>query len=502
MRSKKALYNTFAAVLLQIITFLIGLILPRIIIDTYGSSINGLRASISQFMSYLYIIEMGLGGALIYSLYQPLVENNILKINQILSAAKISYKNIGYYFSLLVIVMMVIYPLFVYTKNDLSYIHVLFLVLAIGLGGIINYFTTAKYNVLLVASQSQYVVSIIRVIYLLVNTAIMILFIKYKWDIAVVYFISLISNILQVVLTSAYMKLKFKYISFNEEPDLSSYSKRYDVILHQISGMIVFGSPVLLLTVFGSLSSISIYSIYALIFTGINMIVGVFNSGFTAGFGQLIAENNHTKLKKSYADYEMMYYMVLSFVFTCVLILGLPFISIYTDGFTDANYVDKTVFILFVIMGFLNNWKIPQSTIIISAGHYKETRHRAIIEAILTLSVSTVFVINFGLIGVLMGSIVGLMYRSIDLFYAPKLTKLPLKITLYRLLRVVISGFLAYIPFYYIKINPENFLQWFINAILISIWIFVVVFFVNYLFERQTVTSIMLRVKKILSIKK
>lgn len=498
MRARKAVFNTIAATIMQIVTFVVGLILPRLIIDSYGSSINGLRASITQFISYLYIIELGLGGAIIYSLYKPLAINNVNKINSILSAAKKSYNQIGFYFSGLVTIMILIYPLFVYSKNDIKYFEVMVLVFAIGCAGIINYFTAAKYNVLLIASQKEYVISFIRIIYLVINTIIMIVLINNKINISLVYLISLISNIVQILIIIFYTKKMYSYINFYVKPDIDALSKRYDVIVHQISGMVVFGSPIVLLTLFCSLRDVSVYSVYALVFTGINLIVGVFNSGFTASFGQIIAQKDSKTLKNSYSQYELLYYMILTFVYSCVIILGTPFIKIYTVGITDINYVDTEILILFTIIGVLNNWKIPQSTIIISAGHFKETRHRAITEAIITIISSTILVVLFGLKGALLGSIIGLGYRSIDLLYSSKITGVSFKSTFWRLIRVIVTGSLV-VTFILIlvPISPNNLVMWIKSALVISIWVGSVVFIVNFIFEREAIIAIILRFYKV-----
>ena len=91
MRSKSSMYNLIAAMLLQIITLIIGIVLPRVMLLSFGSEINGLVSSIKQFISYITLVEAGLAGACIYSLYKPLADNNYVEINKILSGTKRFY---------------------------------------------------------------------------------------------------------------------------------------------------------------------------------------------------------------------------------------------------------------------------------------------------------------------------------------------------------------------------------------------------------------------------
>lgn len=75
-RTKKFTLNSFAAAINQIVIMIVGFITPRVMISTYGSEVNGLVSSLSQFISYISLVEAGIGGAAIYSLYKPLAEKN------------------------------------------------------------------------------------------------------------------------------------------------------------------------------------------------------------------------------------------------------------------------------------------------------------------------------------------------------------------------------------------------------------------------------------------
>jgi O-antigen/teichoic acid export membrane protein len=85
-RTKSFIYNSLTAALLQIFTFIAGFIVPRIILAFYGSEINGLVTSITQFIAYFNLVEAGLAGAAVYALYKPLADEDHKSINAVLSA--------------------------------------------------------------------------------------------------------------------------------------------------------------------------------------------------------------------------------------------------------------------------------------------------------------------------------------------------------------------------------------------------------------------------------
>ena len=87
MRSKRAVYNIITSLLLQFVIIINGFVVPKIIISSYGSSVNGLIASIGQFLSYIALLDSGFTAVVKSELYKPIAEKNISKINNILKSA-------------------------------------------------------------------------------------------------------------------------------------------------------------------------------------------------------------------------------------------------------------------------------------------------------------------------------------------------------------------------------------------------------------------------------
>ena len=73
-RKKKLLLNTCTGILKQIITVICGFILPRYFLLYYGSSVNGLISSINNFLSFITLLDLGVGAVVQANLYKPLAE--------------------------------------------------------------------------------------------------------------------------------------------------------------------------------------------------------------------------------------------------------------------------------------------------------------------------------------------------------------------------------------------------------------------------------------------
>ena len=70
MRSKKALKSVIASLFLELIKIICGFIAPIMIIDAFGSEVNGLVSSITQFLAYITLLESGVGPVIKAALYK------------------------------------------------------------------------------------------------------------------------------------------------------------------------------------------------------------------------------------------------------------------------------------------------------------------------------------------------------------------------------------------------------------------------------------------------
>ena len=164
-RTKNTIKNVGIGSALQIFAFLLSFITRSIFLKLLGIeylSIDGLFANILTILNFT---ELGIGSAIMYSLYKPIVENNYVKIGALMNLYRRAYCYIAC--TIFVIGILVI-PFLPYIVNDvpqvqeeLSLLYFLFL-----LNTICTYIYGYKKS-LLIADQKNYVV---LVIYQLVHT--------------------------------------------------------------------------------------------------------------------------------------------------------------------------------------------------------------------------------------------------------------------------------------------------------------------------------------------
>jgi O-antigen/teichoic acid export membrane protein len=499
VRTKKALFNLIFSFLKQIITAVAGFILPYMFISEYGSEINGLLSSVKQFLAHLNIVEAGIGAASIVALYKPLAKKDHNQINLVLSATKIFYKRVSYFFAFLVLLLAILYPNIVGTQIEfyISFI----LVLILGFSGFFEFSILGKYRVLLLADQRSYVISLVQTISTIINTAISVILIKFGYHFILVQLIYIFTLLLQAIIIVSYIKYKFPKVHFNDKtPDYHSINRKWDALIHQVAGLIVFSTPLVLVTIFLGLNEASVYAIYNMIFLAVGMFVSSFSNGLSAGFGSIISANDHVTLGKTHNTFEYFYFLVLTWVVTCTALLIIPFITVYTSGIHDVNYIRPELAALFVLVMVLNYVRIPSQVLVEGAGHFKETKYRAILEALINFIVSLIFIQFLGLEGLLLGAICSFLYRTTDfiLYTTKHILKGSIWGTLRRLITNMSLSLIASIPFVFIfPIKVTSYFEWFSWAIIVSIWVLVIVLAGNALFDIKAMREILRRFKSV-----
>lgn len=495
-RTKKFFYNSISTAIYQVVVMIVGFITPRILLQYYGSETNGLVSSINQFITYFNLVEAGIAGAAVYSLYKPLAENNYKKINGIVSAAKDFYIQSGWIFTILVICLALIYPLFVKTSTLPAFM-IGILVVVLGAKGFLEFFTLAKYRVILTADQKTYIVSVASTVYIILQTIIIVILATLKMNIVIIYAMSILALFARTIILMVYVKKKYKYINYNEKPDKSALKQRWDALFLQILQSVQTGAPVILATLFTSLKEVSIFTIFNMVFVGINGVLSIFINGLSASFGDLIAREEKDKFQTAYSDFEYTYYLIISIVYAVSFVLIMPFINIYTNDITDANYNQPIIGFLFVLNGLLYNIKTPQGTLVISAGMYKETRYRNLTQALIIIIGGAILAPFMGLSGILIASCLSNLYRDIDLsiFIPKRVTKLPIKNTYKRFIMILLITLITVMPFKFITINASNYIMWVLNAIIVTIYAIVIAIIIGVIFDKKAFKSMLDRIK-------
>ena len=411
-RKKKLLLNTGAAVLQQLVTLVCGFVLPRMIISHYGSATNGLISSITQFLAFFSMMEMGVGAVVRSSLYKPLAEHDHDQVSRVLISSRRFFRKIGLMLCIYTVGLMIYFPLAVNHTN--GYIATAVLVGAIAFSSISTYLFGIVYQQLLNADQKSYVQLFISALTTILNTVFGVILIDLDARIETVKLLASIVILLRPLLLKIYVDrhydLNFK-LELTEEP----LKQKWNGLAQHIATYVLKHADTIILTVFSTLENVSIYYVYHLVTNGLQQMIEILTTGMTALMGNMLAKNETKKLNDTFESFEFIIHTFVTVIYSIAGIMILPFVSIYMAGVTDANYIVPSFAALIVIANASYCLRIPYNTLIFAAGHFKQTQASSIIEASINVIVSIILVFHFGLIGVAIGTLVAMLYRTIYL---------------------------------------------------------------------------------------
>lgn len=414
-KKKKVVSNLIISTISQLITLTLGLILPRIILTNWGSEYNGLINSVTTIMRYFALLEAGINTSTLQALYKSIGTNDEYRTSVIVRTSKRYYHLVSIIYITIVALIAFIYPLILNTT--IPYWEIFWVIVLQGCSGVINFAFRASYQQLLNAEGKYYVISLVTLFTTICTYLVKIVSIIVFNSVIVMQLLGVVVMGIQVLIYAIYFKKKYRWIKKDVPCNMELLENRKYYIIQQIAGLVFNSTDTFVLSVFCGLKVASVYTVYNMIYSALTMIINIIRSSTNFVMGQSYHESfsKFTKIYKAYSALQVMCGCILTST-SVILIKG--FISLYTKGVTDINYINYLAAVLFSINIILDCSRGASLAGANVAGQAPKTTWRYIAEAIMNLSVSLVLVNRMGLNGVLIGTLVAGMWRTIDsIFY-------------------------------------------------------------------------------------
>lgn len=498
-RGKKAFYNTMSNLLLQLVTLICSFILPRLILSSFGSSYNGITTSVTQFMSIIALLRSGIGGATRASLYKPLAEKDTDQISATVLATEKFMRKVSLIFAAFIFVFSCGYPLLV--RNEFEWLFSATLVLIISISTFVQNYFGLTYQILLEADQRKYIHTLIEILTVILNVIIAAILINVGCGIHLVKLGSALVYSASPIFLHFYVRRNYK-LRRDVEPDYKSINQRWSAFFHQAANFVHSNTDIALLTIFTNTKEISVYSIHYMVANGLRKILVSFVSGMTALFGNMLARNERKTLLHTQSMYELLLHMLAAVFFGAAFVLTTPFVAVYTRGVSDVSYYRPLFAQIMIVAELLYCLRLPYSTLVQAAGHYRQTKKYATVEVVLNLGISLVLVGRLGLVGVVIGTLLSIIYR--DLCYIFYTSKHILNISsLCFFGRFAVTGvnmlLIALLPRLIPAGEIAGYLQWAVYAVKITLCAAVITFGLNAAVYGKLMIALVRKIKDIIS---
>ena len=434
-RSQKAFINTIAAFSDELAALVCGLILPRLILLHFGSSYNGILSSITQFISCITLMKAGIGGVTRAALYKPLAENNNRDISMIVVQTERFMRKVALIFIFCIFVFAIAYPVFINTEFDLWFSSTLILIVA--LSTFSQYYFGITYHMLLAADQKQSITLFLNMASTILSTLLAVVIMCCGGSIHLVKLGSSAVFVLSPLLLCFYVRKQYR-IDRTVTGQHDMIRQRWDALGHEIANFVNTNTDIIILTVFSSLREVSVYTVYNYVISAIRRFVTNFIIGFGAAFGNMYAKKEFGLMHSNFKLYELIVFSLSSVIYAVTFVMITPFVMLYTSGVHDVNYYRPVFGIVFTLAGIFSCFRIPYETVVKAVGHYRQTRNASFAEAGINILLSLVCVCKFGIVGVVIGTLVATVFRTC--LYAAYLSKIILRRSIFLFVKHVLTS--------------------------------------------------------------
>ncbi|MBQ0026115.1 MAG: polysaccharide biosynthesis C-terminal domain-containing protein [Lachnospiraceae bacterium] len=497
-RTDRAKINILTSLIYQAVALMCGLIVPRLLIGTYGSEVNGAVSSITTFLSYIVLMEAGIGALSRSVLYKALAEKNQEDLEGIVYETKSFFRKVAYVFAAYVLLLAAAFK-WISNADALDFWVSFGLVIVIAISTFAEYFIGVTYSILIKADQQEYITLVLRAISIFLNMIVVVILVKAGCSILTVKLASGIVYGIRPVIIAIYTKKK--YHLENIKPSGKKYLTQKKTALGQhIAWTLHNNTDVAVLTIFQNLALVSVYAVYNMITTKVQELVQAFTGTMEPIFGDYYSRGDKKALNKTFEYYETFVSLISVVLFTCVSILIAPFVTIYTRDISDVNYIYPTFGIILASASLIFNLRSPYNDLVVAAGHFRETRMAAYGEAAINIVLSIIFVFKYGLLGVAIGTAIATFYRMVffAIYLSKNIIERPIGLFIKRCLvngityaALVIAGTKIVGGF-----AIDGYLTWIIAGAASCIGAAVITLAVNYVFYKDDVTEIIKRAFK------
>lgn len=496
MKNKITLINTISTILLQLVTVVSGFVVPKLILNSFGSEINGLVLSLNQFLNYISLIEGGVNGVIMASLYKPLVQKDHKKVSSIVRTSDKFFKKISLILIIYSIGLAVIYPLVMNTGLSWDFVFTLAMILSVKL--LVQYCFSLSLRNLLNADKKVYYVSFTQIILLVADMVSAILVVKFFPDIRILKLISAAIFILQPLIYNTYIKKHYN-LDKNAPIDKTLLANRWDGLAINTAAFIHSNTDITIISIIRGLKEASVYGTYALISNGLKTFCQSLWKALGPSIGKLYASGNTKELNEKLDVFEYVTMALVAFLFSIAILLATPFVMIYTDGVVDADYYQPIFGVILLCAEAMYIIREPYVNLAYGANKFKDLRLCAIIEASLNIVISLVLVPFLGLIGVAIGTLIAMTYRTIYQVYYLKnhLINRPFKKFVNCFLKVFVPSILVTVLCaLLLPMNDFNIGSWFKYALIYGAIMTTTQFIIGTVFFRRYLIYIKKYIKK------
>ncbi len=412
-RSKNAGRNIVFGIILKIYQIVIPFIMRTVMIYFMGVQYLGLNSLFTSVLSVLSLAELGVGSAMVFSMYEPIAKADKKTICALMALYQKYYRIIGLVIGIVGCILTPFIPKLV--KSDLPPDMNIYILYLLNLAAtVISYWLFAYKNCLLLAYQRVDITSKVMLITSTVQYALqliaIIIFKNYYLYVIIILATQAFTNILTAMLVDK-MFPQYKAGGKLKTQDIKNINQRIrDLFTAKFGNVVVGSADTIVISAFLGLTALAVYQNYYFVMNAVCSLITVLFTAVTAGIGNSLVTET---VEKNYNDLNKFTFIIswiLCIGSSCFLVLYQPFMKLWVG---KELLLPNQIVILFCVYFYVRALSMVWTTAKDAAGLWHKDRFRPLISSVTNLLLNLMLVQMIGLYGILLSTILSYIVVSI-----------------------------------------------------------------------------------------
>lgn len=443
-RTHYAKINSGFSLLSSVLKIILGFVLKTVFIKTLGAAYLGTSSLFSEILQFLSVAELGIGTAIVFSMYKAIRENKEDKIQALYKLYKKCYIIIG---AIILGVGVCFTPLLQFMIEDYSsydFLNLPVIYLLYLANTVLPYFLFSYKNCILNAHQEGYVIKITNLVIEIVKSLTLVLILYTTKNFYVYLSISILFSILVEFIASVIAQKKHPEIFQKNDSVLTKEEKKViftdiaALALYQIGGKLYAATDNMIISKMLGLETVGIYSNYSMMILYVTTMVHSIFYALTPSVAN-ISEEDYEKKRDIYNKINYLVYVLFGITAICLVDLLNPFVTVWLK---DDFYVLEFPIVAIISLNYLLPGLTFAACIYRDAyGLYKFGKFRPMIQGIINIVLSLLMGWWLGLIGIFIATTISfictILWFEPFIVHKKVLHKSPMKFYLKYILELV-----------------------------------------------------------------
>lgn len=411
MHGKKIIASSITAILYQICVLILGFVSRSIFISVIGEELLGLSSLYSNLLEFLNLAELGIGVAVQYSLYEPIVNHDDEKVSNILAVAKYIYDRIGCFVMVAGCVCTIFIQFLIKeTTYPLWYVRVAFMISVAGIA--FSYFMVYK-RLYMTANEeialTNVVDMVMKIVTVLASILSIIIFKNYFLYLGINALYALLGNMLiGYLFDRKHKEIKIQTKQIDKEALHNLIKDLKQVIPLKLSNYVYNSTDNIIISKVIGLVTVALYSNYMILLNAMMHFEYMFGNIIMTSMGKIIKETEDTEpVYEFYMVFQYLQFVFTNFCTVCFAGLCTPFITLWIG---KKFVISLFCFVLLTLDFFVHSMYQPAYVVYGATGKFKEDKYITIASAIMNIVISIILVLWIGLPGVIIGTLITDLY--------------------------------------------------------------------------------------------